>query len=222
MPRDVPAIRGTASADLGQRRALLAQPRSRDTKRALVQAAITLWRTKGFAETKVTDICQAAGVSKALFYFYFTSKEDALLEAGVLSTSEARRLGRELVAGPYDLRDVILAILTALERTMRRNPPQLLIETVLEINRADARTLVAGGSADQNASRFLFLALLQRAQSDGKLPPDLDVLHVARGVQSLLEAGTRQWAAGEYGDRGFAEVVGRDIIAFISGHSQAG
>jgi AcrR family transcriptional regulator len=222
VPGDVPPSRGPAGADPGQRRALLAQPRSRETKRALLQAAIALWRTNGFADTKVADICQAAGVSKALFYFYFPSKEDALLEAGVLSTSEARRLGRELVTGPYDLPDVILAVLTALERTMRRNPPQLLIEIVLESNRAEMRALADGGSADHNASRFLFLALLQRAQADGKLPPDLDVLHIARGAQSLLEAGTRRWAAGEYGDRGFAEVVARDISAFITGHSQAG
>jgi hypothetical protein len=35
-----------------------------------------------------------------------------------------------------------------------------------------------------------------------------------------MAAGTRHWAAGEYGDRSFAEVVGRDIAAFITGHSQ--
>jgi hypothetical protein len=46
------------------------------------------------------------------------------------------------------------------------------------------------------------------------------VLHLARGAQSLLEAGTRHWANGEYGDRGFAEVTGRDITAFILGHSR--
>ncbi len=183
-----------------------------------MQAAIVLWRTKGFAGTKVADICQAAGVSKALFYFYFPSKEDALLEAGVLSTSEARRRGRELVARAYDLPDVIVAILATLESTMRRNPPELLIETVVEGHRAEMRALEQGRSDAHNAARFLFLALFQQAQADGKLPADLDVLHVARGAQSLLEAGTRHWAAREYGDRSFAEVVGRDINAFVAGH----
>ena len=32
------------------------------TKRLLVQATIALWRTKGFADTTVADICKAAGV----------------------------------------------------------------------------------------------------------------------------------------------------------------
>ncbi|WP_344588281.1 TetR/AcrR family transcriptional regulator [Actinomadura vinacea] len=222
MEKDVPATRGRASADHGRRRANLTQSRSRETKRSLAQAAIALWRTKGFADTTVADICQAAGVSKALFYFYFPRKEDALLEAGVMSTQEARRKGRELVAKPYDLAEVIVAVLATLEQAIRRTPPALLIEVTLEGHRAEHRALAEGRTDEHHATRFLFLELLQRAQGDGKLPPDLDVLHVARGAQSLMETGTRHWAAGEYGDRGFAEVVGRDINAFVAGHSQIG
>ncbi|MFD0687282.1 TetR/AcrR family transcriptional regulator [Actinomadura fibrosa] len=209
-----------APADRTQRRAHLAQSRSREKKRALVQAAIALWRVKGFAETTVADICKAAGVSKALFYFYFPTKEDALIEAGVLSTREARRKARELLAGPYDLPDVIGAVLAALERSMRHNPPELLIEATLEGHRAEHRALAEGLSDEHHATRFLFLEPLQRAQADGKLPPGLDVLHVARGAQSLMEAGVRHWAAGEYGGRGFAEVTGRDITAFVDGHAR--
>ena len=208
------------SADHGQRRANLAQSRSRETKRLLVQAAIALWRTKGFADTTVADICKAAGVSKALFYFYFPRKEDALLEAGFLSTREARQKWRELVSQPYDLPDVIVAVLATLEAAMRRNPPELLIEATLESHRAEQRALAEGRPDDYHMTRLLLLELLQRAQADGKLRADLDVLHLARGAQSLLEAGTRHWASGEYGDSSFAAVVGRDITAFILGHSQ--
>ncbi|RAY12873.1 TetR/AcrR family transcriptional regulator [Actinomadura craniellae] len=216
MQDGIPANR----ADQGQRRANLAQSRSREKKRALLQAAIALWRTKGFADTTVADICQAAGVSKALFYFYFPRKEDALIEAGFLSTRQARRTWRDMVAGPYDLPEVITAVLATLEQPMRHTPPELIIETALEGHRAEHRALAEGRSAEHHATRFLFLELLQRAQADGKLPPGLDALHVARGAQALLETGTRHWAAGEYGDRGFAEVVGRDIAAFIAGHSR--
>src|ERR1700756_5973863 len=91
-----------ARADRSQRRASYQQARSVETKRSLVQAAMALWRTNGYANTTVADICRAAGVSKALFYFYFPRKEDALLEAGLLSTREARRTWRELVSQPYE------------------------------------------------------------------------------------------------------------------------
>ncbi|MDL4817289.1 TetR/AcrR family transcriptional regulator [Actinomadura opuntiae] len=211
---------GGRDADQGQRRASLAQARSRETKHALLQAAIALWRTKGFVDTTVADICQAAGVSKALFYFYFPRKEDALLEAGFLSTRDARHKWRELVADPYDLPEVIFQVLETLERTMRRNPPELLIHITLEGHRAEQRALAEQQSDEHHTTRFFFLGLLQRAQADGKLPTGLDVLHLARVVQTLLETGTRHWAAGEYGEHGFAEVVGHDINAFITGYIQ--
>ena len=207
-------------ADHGQRRANLTQARSRETKHSLLQAAIALWRTKGFADTTVADICQAAAVSKALFYFYFPRKEDALLEAGFLSTRDARRAWRELVAEPYDLFEVIDTVLAVLERAMRRTPAELIVQTALEGYRAEHRALTDGRSREHHASRFLFLELLERAQADGGLPPGMDVLHVARVVQSILETGTRHWAAGEYGERGFAEVVGRDIRAYITGYGR--
>jgi AcrR family transcriptional regulator len=213
----VSAVRSATDADQGQRRTSLAQSRSRETRRILLQAAIALWRTNGFAGTTVADISAAAGVSKALFHFYFPRKEDALLAAGVLSTREARRTARDLVDGPYELSDVIVAVLTTLERTMRHNPPELLVETVLEADRREHRALAAGRTAEEEVRTLLFHELFDQARTDGKLPPDLDVTHLARVAQSLMAAGTRQWAAGVYGDRSFADVVGRDIAAFTAG-----
>jgi hypothetical protein len=37
-------------------------------------------------------------------------------------------------------------------------------------------------------------------------------------AQSLVSEGARHWAAGAYGDRSFAEVVGRDITALVNGY----
>lgn len=41
----------------------------------LLQAAMTLVRTKGFAGTSVDDLCKAAGVTKGAFFHHFASKE---------------------------------------------------------------------------------------------------------------------------------------------------
>src|SRR6476620_9070409 len=99
------------AAEQCQRRASLQQARSHETKRSLVQAAMALWRANGYARTTVADICRAAGVSKALFYFYFPRKEDVLFEVGVLSTDAAHSVATEMLAKPDEVPAVITAVL---------------------------------------------------------------------------------------------------------------
>ncbi len=177
-------------------------------------AAVALWRAHGYAGTTVADICRAAGVSKALFYFYFPRKEDMLFEVGVLSTDEAHRRAREILQKPYEVPTVIEAVLSSLEDTMRRNPPELIIETILE----GYRQLLTGHERLERTSA-IFVELFERAQVDGKLPAHVDVAHLANVAQTLVSEGARQWAAGAYGDRSFTEVVSRDIVALVVGHS---
>ena len=121
-----------SNADHGQRRASFQQARSHETKRSLVAAATALWRANGYARTTVADICRAAGVSKALFYFYFPRKEDVLFEVGVLSTDVAHQKAIEMLDRPYEVSDVVAAVLTTLEDTMRGSPPELVIEAILK------------------------------------------------------------------------------------------
>ena len=207
-------ITRAAVADQGQRRASFQQARSHETKRSLVAAAMALWRANGYARTTVADICRAAGVSKALFYFYFPRKEDVLFEVGVLSTEAAHSAAAEMLTKPYDIPAVIRAVLASLEDTMRGSPPELIIEAILE----GYRQALAGHDHLERTS-VIFAEVFERAQQDGKLPAHVDVDHIANVAQSLVSEGARHWAAGTYGDRSFADVVGRDITALVAGYS---
>lgn len=50
------------------------------TKDRIILAAKELFSTKGYHETKVSDIAEKAGVAQGTFYLYFKSKEDLFLE----------------------------------------------------------------------------------------------------------------------------------------------
>jgi AcrR family transcriptional regulator len=202
-------------ADHGQRRASFQQARSHETKRSLVQAAMALWRANGYARTTVADICRAAGVSKALFYFYFPRKEDVLFEVGVLSTDAAHQVATEMLAEPYDVAAVITAVLSTIEGTMRSSPPELVIEAILE----GYRQALAGHDHLERTA-LIFAEVFERARQDGKLPKHFDVDHVANVAQSLVSEGARHWAAGKYGEKSFTDVVGRDITALVGGYTQ--
>src|SRR6185437_10358390 len=137
----MPKAAVTNGADSGQRRASCQRARSHETKRALVQAAMAVWRTNGYTKTTVADICRAAGVSRALFYFYFPAKEDVLFEVGLLSTRAAQKTVRAMLDTDYDVENVIAEALRSLERSMARNPRELVVETILEGYRHEHRIL---------------------------------------------------------------------------------
>jgi AcrR family transcriptional regulator len=178
---------------------------------------MALWRTNGYANTTVADICRAAGVSRALFYFYFPAKEDVLFEVGLLSTRAAQKTVRSLLDTDYDIEVVIAEALRSLERSMARNPRDLIVETILEGYRHEHRILAGDERSDIDAD--MFGDLFTKAQNDGKLAAHIDVGHLSHLAGMHVSEGVRHWASGSFGDRPFAEVVTNDIAALIAGYN---
>ncbi|MFO1143836.1 MAG: helix-turn-helix domain-containing protein [Amaricoccus sp.] len=56
-------------------------PASKDAKTRLLDAAMAVIRTQGYAATSVDDLCRAAGVTKGAFFHHFPSKEDLGISA---------------------------------------------------------------------------------------------------------------------------------------------
>ena len=63
----------------------------RERKQQLVDAAMRLFTERGYAATRISDICADAGVAKGLFYWYFPTKVDLFSE---LVRTMRRRLRR--------------------------------------------------------------------------------------------------------------------------------
>jgi TetR/AcrR family transcriptional repressor of nem operon len=71
------------------------------SKAALLDAALLVFRAKGYTATRVEDICEAAGLTKGSFFHHFQSKEDLAIAAAehwinvtnpVFLSAEYRRL----------------------------------------------------------------------------------------------------------------------------------
>lgn len=52
-----------------------------ESKTKLLDATLKVVRSKGYAATRVEDVCAEAGVTKGSFFHHFKSKEDLALEA---------------------------------------------------------------------------------------------------------------------------------------------
>ena len=55
------------------------QQRSEETRTKIMDAAVKLFSTRGFAAASVDDICAEAGISKGAFYHHFESKQALFL-----------------------------------------------------------------------------------------------------------------------------------------------
>lgn len=105
--------------------------RSAETRERLFRAALQLFAKKGFAETTVEDITEAADVGKGTFFNYFPSKDHILLAFGEMqlgklesavevarSTKESmpeflRSLGVRMTQEPTRNPEIIRALLQA-------------------------------------------------------------------------------------------------------------
>jgi|SRR5215472_3600087 len=91
-----------------------------ESKTRLLDAALRVIRTKGYAATTVDDICAAAGVTKGSFFHHFKSKDELALGAvaywndrteGFFAAADYRRLPnpRDRLFGYLGFREALLA-----------------------------------------------------------------------------------------------------------------
>ena len=80
-PSSVPTLTPRSAPDRRQRR-------SAEIRERLFRAALNLFAQKGFLETTVEDITEAADVGKGTFFNYFPSKDHILLAFGEMQLSK--------------------------------------------------------------------------------------------------------------------------------------
>src|ERR1700704_4093683 len=71
------------------------QRRSAELRERLFRAALELFGEKGFAETTVEDITDAADVGKGTFFNYFPSKDHILLAFGEMQLAKLENAIKE-------------------------------------------------------------------------------------------------------------------------------
>lgn len=197
-----------------RRSSTLQQERSREARRKLAHAANRLWIEQGFDKTSVSQICQAAGIPRANFYFYFESKEDLLLELGLQAVEGVAAATREAVDGrPTD--QALRTIVAAFARQSQLTPKPLLDRTIVQmISRtdrwADARGDVPG------FYRHL-VRLVELADERGEIAAGTTVGEVAQTMGAALREGLLVWARGQVGDAKLDDMLHRRLRMILNG-----
>jgi AcrR family transcriptional regulator len=90
-------------------------PRGRDRREQLITAAASLFAERGYHPTSVADIVEHLGVGKGVFYWYFSSKEELLVELLKSSHLSLRRRQQAAIGDePDPIRRIELGIRASL------------------------------------------------------------------------------------------------------------
>ena len=184
----------------------------------LLGIAAELFATKGFRNTTVRDIADAAGILSGSLYHHFDSKESMVDE--ILSSFQEELFAAydDVLAGEGDGR-------TKLERVVRLS--------FAAIDRHNAEVAIFQNDADHlmgfdrfgylkdryGQSRDVWTTLLHQGVEDGSLRADLDVDLVHRFIRDTVWVAVRWYRPG--GDLSHEAVADQYLTILLEGISHA-
>jgi AcrR family transcriptional regulator len=156
----------------------------RERKHQLLDAAATLFATRGYGPTRVVDICQAAGVAKGLFYWYFDTKEALFAElVRSMRLSLRRTQARAMAASD----DPVVQLRLGTEASVLFMAEHSAYFSLLEIERTDERVAPVLREGTDVYSRDV-RRLITEAQRIGAVPDDLDADLASLGIVATVSS----------------------------------
>ncbi|ODA40594.1 TetR/AcrR family transcriptional regulator [Desulfosporosinus sp. BG] len=140
----------------------------KDAKRAqILEVALHLFAEKGFPNTSIQDICEAAKVSVGSIYFYFANKESIYEAVYQMINEEYENQMVNALKGLSDIRDIIRKII---EVTVRHSLPDVSKSKFFIMNRS-LSDLKSKRDTSLKASVPFVQDLLDKALINGEIAP---------------------------------------------------
>jgi AcrR family transcriptional regulator len=175
-----------------------------ERKQQLVDAAIELFAERGYAATRIADICTAAGVAKGLFYWYFPTKQDLFAE---LVRTMRLRLRRAQAAAFDPAADPLTRIRQGAEASVRFMAEHAPYFALLQVERADPQLAATLREGSDVYLRDV-LGHIREAQREG-LIADSDPTLLALGVLGAVSSFSNAWRNGRI------ELTADELATFV-------
>jgi AcrR family transcriptional regulator len=154
--------------------------RTAETRERLFRAALDLFARKGFTETTVEDITEAADVGKGTFFNYFPSKDHILLAFGEMQLAKLQSAVEEARRTGGSMPEFLRSLGVRMTQEPIRHPG--IIRTLLQayLSTTPVREAML---ALQKRVHALHTEIVQLGQERGEIRKDLpaaDIAHVFR------------------------------------------
>jgi AcrR family transcriptional regulator len=189
----------------------------KERKQQLLDHATTLFATRGYANTRVIDICKEAGVAKGLFYWYFENKEALFAE---LVRSMRGQLEEARAAAIDPAADPLTRLRLAIESSVRFIVLHTEFFTVVRMERREPTvSALLREAADTDVAAVAHL--IDEGQQAGVLRAREPATFLAQGVVGSVTTFCYSHRTGRLGltvDE-LADLVGRWVVRAVGGAS---
>jgi len=179
---------------------------SAERRLRLVRAALELFAKKGFSQTTVEDITNAADLGKGTFFNYFPSKEHILAEFGRLQIHRVQMAVDEVQTTNLPIQQFFLRL--ALDVTSEPARNSSLIRALIQANLSSEPVRQTMREIHARATQLLG-QIVSVGQLRGEIRPELDPIDVAQSLRQMLLGTMLVWSL--YGD-GTLEVRIRKVM----------
>ena len=187
----------------------------RERKQQLLDAAADLFASRGYETTRIADICEAAGVAKGLFYWYFETKESLFAE---LVRSMRQQLRRAQAAAMDQDTDPVTRLRQGTEASVRFMAEHRAFFALLEGERNDESIAAVLREGSEVYARDT-MALIVEAQRTGLIPDDHDPGLLALGMLGAVSHYSLYLRSGriDLGVDELARFVGDWVVRSVGG-----
>jgi len=172
--------------------------RRRETHTRIFEAAMRLFAERGYANTPVEEITEAADVAKGTFFNYFPSKE-AILQALAERQLGVVKAAEERARDAASVRPVLLEMIHGLAERPSRS--QLLLRSLIGVAMTN-NTLSNFLGRVLEGGRGHIATIMQRGQELGELRTDVTPAELARVLQHGIFGTHMIWALSSPKDLG--------------------
>jgi AcrR family transcriptional regulator len=180
------------------------QRRSAETRERLFRAALRLFAEKGFAETTVEDITNAADVGKGTFFNYFPSKDHILIAFSDMQLSKLQATVDQMRDQPEPMRSFFRSMTLRMTQEPAKAPD--VVRAILQANLSSSSVRSVMRERSTRAEGLL-TQLVQIGQERGEFRRDVPALELAQVFRQTIFGTLLMWSL--YGDASLADRIER-------------
>lgn len=183
--------------------------KSAELRDRLFRAALQLFARKGYVETTVEDITNAADVGKGTFFNYFPSKEHILAGFGQMQFAKVQAAADAAETTKLPIREFLKNLALEVNSEPVRTPE--VVRAVLQANLSSEPVREMMRKFHARAS-LLLAKIIEVGQRRGEIRTDLEPIVIAQTIRQSLLGAMLIWSL--YGDGTLASRVEKvlDVI----------